>query len=31
MLLVSPAGQKIKLMSDAGAGNSITNVTLTVR
>ncbi len=28
MLLVSPAGQKIKLMSDAGAGNSITNVTL---
>jgi uncharacterized repeat protein (TIGR01451 family) len=29
MLLVSPAGQKIKLMSDAGAGNSVTNVTLT--
>jgi uncharacterized repeat protein (TIGR01451 family) len=29
MLLVGPTGQKVMLMSDAGAGNSITNVTLT--
>ncbi|MDB6024302.1 MAG: hypothetical protein JWM68_525 [Verrucomicrobiales bacterium] len=28
MLLVSPTGQKIVLMSDAGAGNTISNVTL---
>ncbi len=28
MLLVGPAGQKVMLMSDAGAGNSITNVSL---
>jgi uncharacterized repeat protein (TIGR01451 family) len=30
MLLVSPAGQKVLLMSDAGAGNGINNVTLTL-
>ena len=29
MLLVSPTGQKVTLMSDAGAGNAITNATLT--
>ncbi|HWN94697.1 MAG TPA: DUF11 domain-containing protein, partial [Methylomirabilota bacterium] len=29
MLLVGPAGQKVLLMSDAGAGNSISGVTLT--
>src|SRR5204863_9277779 len=28
MLLVSPAGQKVMLMSDAGASRSITNVVL---
>ena len=30
MLLVGPAGQKVMLMSDAGAGNGITGVTLTL-
>jgi uncharacterized repeat protein (TIGR01451 family) len=30
VLLVSPSGQKVMLMSDAGAGNSINNVNLTL-
>jgi len=30
MLLVGPAGQKVLLMSDAGAGNAINNVNLTL-
>ena len=29
ILLVGPAGQKVLLMSDAGGGNSVTNLTLT--
>jgi uncharacterized delta-60 repeat protein len=29
VLLVSPTGQRVLLMSDAGAGNAVTNVTLT--